>query len=122
VKINPHGDEGHQDRPGSLVWDRRHGVDSCLIERSHRIQDELDDRLEGELSDRDRLAVTTALSKSILAGFLEGVAEICTNATVLVALPSGQLAKSEGVMIDAVVNLQVKNLEVDEWDELYGED
>lgn len=97
-------------------------VTARLIERTHRIQHELDDRLEGELSDRDRLAVTTALSKSTIAGFLEGVAEICANATVLVTLPSGQLAKSEGVMIDAAVNLQVKNLEVDEWDEIYGED
>jgi hypothetical protein len=68
------------------------------------------------------LAVTTALSKSICAGCLEGVAEICANATVLVTLPSGQLAKSEGVMIDEAVNLQVKNLGYDEWDEIYGED
>jgi hypothetical protein len=65
--------------------------------------------------------MTTALHKCTVACFLEGVAEVCTNATVLVTLPTGELAKSEGCFIDRTVGLEVCALDYDEWHERFGD-
>lgn len=99
-------------------------VDPYLMERLARIVSELEDRVEGELEDKDWLAITTALSKAILAGFCEGYAEVCTNPDVLVTLSTGEILRATpGVKL--TINdgtLSATNLDHDEWSERFGDE
>ena len=99
-------------------------VSPLLVERSGRIADELDDRIEADLSAQDWCAITTALGKSILAGFCEGYAELATNAIVTVTLPTGERITSDHVELGGSMDfLSATNMHEDEWHERYdGED
>jgi len=72
------------------------------------------------------VAITTALGKSILAGFCEGYAEVCTNPEVIVTLSTREILRAnDGVTIAINGGLDVlhaSNLDYDEWHERYGED
>lgn len=96
-----------------------------LVERLDRVTAELEDRLADDLGERDWLAVTTALSKAIVAGFLEGYAEVCTNPEVVVTLSTGEILRAnDGVTVAINGGLDVLNaynLDYDAWAERYGE-
>ncbi len=58
-----------------------------LIHLSAPVIQELWDRMEGEVSGKDRLAITTALTKAIESGMIHGASEVA------------ELAREEGVEI-----------------------
>ena len=76
-----------------------------VIEASRRILEELDDRTEGDLSLRDHRAVSTAISKALIAGFRQGSA-----AQVFAA-------RQQGVKLISHVSVE----EVDLWAERYSQ-
>ncbi len=51
-----------------------------LIHLMAPVAQELWDRMEGELSGKDRLAITTALTKAIEAGMVHGASEVAALA------------------------------------------
>jgi hypothetical protein len=94
-------------------------ADVYLIERLKVIIDELDERLEEELSEKDLTAVRTALVNAITAGFHEGVACVTTNSHVVDA--DGNVVGG-GLVMGVQEHLHVSNADHDEWAELYGDD
>ncbi|MGI8802427.1 MAG: hypothetical protein ACR2KV_09680 [Solirubrobacteraceae bacterium] len=69
------------------------------------VAQELWDRMEGEVSGKDRLAITTALTKAIEAGMLHGASEVA------------MLALEEGVEI----KVPHASGDLDLWRERYGD-
>jgi hypothetical protein len=65
---------------------------------------ELWDRMDGEVSGKDRLAITTAITKAIEAGMLHGASEVAV------------LALEEGVEIQ----IPSASEDLDLWDQRYG--
>jgi hypothetical protein len=88
-----------------------------LNERHQRISQELAERLDEWISERDICAVQTALSKALAAGFNEGVACVTIGT---------QVTDSDGGVHDlgAIAGVQERMhiSESDEWLERYGDD
>jgi len=77
-----------------------------LMDSVQPIVREVHERLDAELSEKDLIAVSTAIAKSVVEGARAGVAEAA--AQVQEALP------------DAHIHLQQEISEYDEWAERYG--
>jgi len=76
-----------------------------LIHLMAPVNQELWDRMEGEVSGRDRLAITTALTKAVEAGMIHGASE------------AAALALEEGVEIQ----VPASSAGLDLWRERYEE-
>lgn len=94
---------------------REHG-DSCepgmgsgdllmgMIHLMAPVAQELWDRMEGEVSGKDRMAITTALTKALEVGMIHGASEVA------------MLAAEEGIEIQ----VPEPSNELDLWDQRYG--
>lgn len=75
-----------------------------LIHLMAPIGAELWDRMEGEVSGKDRMAITTALTKALEAGMIHGASEVAS------------LALEEGIEIQ----VPEPSDDLDLWDQRYG--
>ena len=96
--MEDHGDHG---QPGMGGGDLLMG----LIHLMAPVAAELWDRMEGEVSGRDRLAITTALTKALEAGMIHGASEVAS------------LALEEGVEI----RVPEPSSDLDLWGQRYEE-
>lgn len=69
------------------------------------VAQELWDRMEGEVSGKDRMAINTALTKALEAGMIHGASELAL------------LALEEGVEIQ----VPQPSADLDLWDQCYGQ-
>jgi hypothetical protein len=76
-----------------------------LIHLMAPVAAELWDRMEGEVSGQDRLAITTALTKALEAGMIHGASEVAA------------LALEEGVEI----TVPQPSTDLDLWSQRYGD-
>jgi hypothetical protein len=83
------------------------------VESAKPVVEQLYERLEGELSERNMLAVASAIQAALIAGYKQGAA--------MAVFAAETEARQNGIELTLHLDLEVKDDDYDPWIEKYGD-